>query len=112
MLAALISDTWDIALAVAVALGVAWPVFRSKSTSATIELLHTELGIEREAREAQERRCADELAAERAARQQQERRHAEELGAIRGKLDTITREFAVVIADEVVDALRGQGVIS
>lgn len=75
--------------ALAVALGIAWPLFRSKSTEATIELLRSELGIERDARQALDRRCNEETA------------------ELRGQISVLSSSFADALADRVAGAIAG-----
>lgn len=97
-------------LGVVLLLGAAWPVFRSKNTSATIELLRSELEVEKEAREAQGLRCQEELA-------EQDKRHAVAIAELRGKVEAMTPVFASQIAaavdiekiaQRVVASLNGQ----
>jgi hypothetical protein len=75
----------------AAALGVAWPVLRSKQTSATIELLRSELTVEKDARLAQEQRCAERMA-------EQDRRHSTAIAELRGQVSAMTPEFARTLA--------------
>lgn len=61
---------------VAAAVGIAWPIFRSKSTSATIELLEKERDVRDAALLALERRCREDTA------------------RLEGRIDTLTAGFA------------------
>lgn len=85
-------------------LAALWPYLRAGKTKATIELLQSELNVERDARIAQERRCEAKIA-------DANRIHAREIGELRGQLAVVTRDFAKTIAVEVVGALRDSGVI-
>lgn len=77
------------------ALAALAPFLRGKARQATVELLRSELQIEREARVEQERRCTAEIA------------------ELRGQLKVVTESFAEVIAErvaaQVVDLLGGSG---
>lgn len=68
-----------------------WPFVRGKSTQATIDLLKSELAVERDARLEQDRRCVAEI------------------NELRGQLRIVTREFAVTIGRQVVQAIRDDG---
>lgn len=83
-----------VALGIVLIIAAAVPVFRAKSTQATIELLRTELDAEKLAREGQERR------------------HAAEIAELRGRLSTLTPAFAKVIAQDVIAELRLAGVLN
>lgn len=85
--------------AIIVSIGVGMPLLRKKSLAATITLLREQLDVEREERRAQERRCREDLANERAERTSQ-------VSELRGQLAVVTRDFAKVIANEVVAFLR------
>lgn len=84
-------ETIGVIFGIAVAVGVAWPVVRSKQTTATIQLLQSELDVEKMARLAQEKRCDDRLA-------EQDRRHAVEIAELRGQVSALTPEFAKSLA--------------
>lgn len=66
----------------------AWPYFRSRNTSATIELLNTELAVRDQALDDQKQRCKEEIA------------------ELRGELAGLRLEYAKVIAKEVVKVVR------
>jgi hypothetical protein len=80
-------------VATILAFAVLLPFVQGAKRKATLELLREELGIEREARVEQERRCQAEIA------------------RLAGRLDLVTADFAQTIAHEVVRAMRDQGVI-
>lgn len=65
------------------ALAALAPFIRGQARKATVELLRTELQVEREAREAQERRCTAQIA------------------ELRGQVKVVTDAFAEVIAERV-----------
>lgn len=92
-------ETIGVLVAIAAAIGVAWPVLRSKQTSATIDLLRSELAVEKDARIAQEGRCTEQL-------KEQDRRHAVEIAELRGRVASMTPEFARTLAG----MLREEGV--
>jgi hypothetical protein len=74
-------------LAIAVAIGIAWPIIRSKTTTATIELLRSELAIERDARVELARRCGEDTA------------------ELRGQVNVLSGAFAQSLADRVAIAV-------
>jgi hypothetical protein len=84
-------ETIGVLVGLAAALGIAWPVLRSKQTSATIELLRSELTVEKDARLAQEQRCTDQM-------KEQDRRHSVEIAELRGQVSAMTPEFARTLA--------------
>lgn len=73
------------------------PFVRGKSRQASLDLLRSELAIERDARQEQDKRCTAEIA------------------ELRGQLKTLTHDFAAIIArqvaTEVVDVMRADGII-
>lgn len=75
-------------LVIAAALGIAWPVFRSKTTQATADLLEHSLEITRNELAELEKRC---------------QRETDEL---RGQIGALTGPFAREIATQVVVAIR------
>ncbi len=85
--------------AIVVSVGVGMPLLRKKSLAATIDLLREQLSVEREERKEQEKRCREDLANERAER-------TREVSELRGQLAVVNRDFAKVIAHEVLGFLR------
>lgn len=79
--------------ATALVLGGLLPFVRGKSRQSSLDLLQSELAIERTARQAQEVRCSAEVA------------------ELRGQMHTLTQSFAKIIAAEVVAVMRADGVI-
>lgn len=75
------------------ALAVLLPFVQGARRKATLELLQRELEVERDARTAQEARCNEQIA------------------ELRGQLQVVNERFAVVIAREVVQVMRADGVI-
>jgi hypothetical protein len=78
---------------IVLALAVLVPFVRGASRKATLDLLREELMVEREARISQERRCVAEVA------------------ELRGQLQVLTGQFARIIAHDVLQALRDEGVL-
>lgn len=74
-------------------LAVLLPFVQGARRKATLDLVQRELDIERDAREAQEVRCSEQIA------------------ELRGQLQIVNERFAVVIAREVVKAMRDEGVL-
>lgn len=75
---------------VAGALGIAWPVFRSKTKDATVELLEQSLAITRREANESEQRCQRDIA------------------ELRGRVATLTVPFAREIAGAVVTVLKDE----
>lgn len=73
---------------VALLLAALLPFVRATTNKATMELLRSELDVEREARVEQERRCAVEI------------------GELRGRMDILTASFARTLAVEVVRHMK------
>lgn len=92
-------ETIGVFIGIAAALAVAWPIVRSKQTVSTIDLLRSELAIEKTAREDQERRCIAQVS-------EIERRYAKEIGELRGQIGALTPQFAKTLAE----LLREEGV--
>ncbi len=76
---------------VVITLALLLPFVQGARRKATLELVEKELEIEREARRAQGIRCDEEIA------------------RLAGRLDVITKDFARVIATEVIRVLRADG---
>lgn len=74
-------------ITIAAAIGLAWPVFRAKTNTATIELLRSEHQAEREARIALQERCAAETA------------------ELRGRVEVLSSTFAVELSERVAAAI-------
>lgn len=80
----------------------AMPIVRRSQSKATIELLRSELQVETEAREAQDRRHKDEVASLRL-------KCEREVAELRGRLDVVTEAFAETIAAKVLEYLQREG---
>lgn len=80
-------------IAAVLALAVLLPFVQGARRKATLDLLRSELDVERDARVEQERRCAVEI------------------GELRGQLQVVNERFAGIIAREVVKVMRDEGVI-
>lgn len=86
--------------ALILSLAILLPFVAGARRKATLELLRTELAVEREARLAQDTRYKE-----------QEARCNQQIAELRGQLRVVNDSFAKVIAREVVQVMRDEGVI-
>lgn len=92
-------------IVIAGALGIAWPILRSKTVTTTNELLQSALDITRRELAEAEKRHAIELAKVKA-------ECAAETSALRGQVEVLTKDLATNIAKAIVDELAKVGIVN